>query len=206
MLSGEIGFNTYIVSPRSENVEQLLNRVEEAIHYPLLERDDGVLGNRDELGANLTAARSDVAVPDIVLTLQVRNAVFGIQRVHLERRGVDQEARADELIVLMVVTQYVAHILTQKALDALAELLHAFDVRLLHAPRAIVRVRTPGLKPLDLLFDPEIPRDIGNQIANRRKGVHRFYDHRHIQVEIAQPRHTHQLRHAIDLGGTRSAL
>ena len=73
--------------------------------------------------------------------LQLRDAVLGVQRVHLQRRRVDQEARADELVVLVVVAQHVADVLAQEALDALAELLHALDVFLLHAPGAVRRVR-----------------------------------------------------------------
>ena len=36
--------------------------------------------------------------------------------------------------------------------------------------------------------------------------MHRLHDHRHVQVDIAQPGHAHQFRHAVDLGGTRAAL
>ena len=48
--------------------------------------------------------------------------------MHLERGGVDEEARADELVVLVVIAQDVADVLAQEALDALAEFLHAIDV------------------------------------------------------------------------------
>ena len=40
-------------------------------------------------------------------------------------------------LVLVVIAQHVAHVLAQKALDALPEFLHAVDVLLLHAPRAV---------------------------------------------------------------------
>ena len=68
------------------------------------------------------------------------SAVLGVERVHLERGRVDQEARADELVVHVVVAQDVADVLAQEALDALAELLHAVDVLLRHAPGAVGRV------------------------------------------------------------------
>ena len=69
--------------------------------------------------------------------LQVGSAIGGVERVHLQRGRVDEEARADELVVLVVIAQDVAHVLAQEALDALAELLHAIDVLLLHPPGAV---------------------------------------------------------------------
>jgi len=39
--------------------------------------------------------------------------------VHLQRRRVDEEARADELLMLVVVAEDVADVLAQEALDAL---------------------------------------------------------------------------------------
>ena len=56
-----------------------------------------------------------------------------------------------------------------------------------------------GWKLLDRLLDAEIPGDVRHQIADRREGVHGLDDHRHVQVQLAQPRHAHQLRHAVDL-------
>ena len=85
-----------------------------------------------------------------MLLLQVRHAVLGVERVHLQRRRVDQEPRADELVVLVVVAQDVAHVLAQEALDALAELLHAVDVLLLHPPGAVGGVGLARLERLDL--------------------------------------------------------
>ena len=61
--------------------------------------------------------------------------VRGVERVHLERGGVDEEPRADEPLELAVIAQDVAHVLAQEALDALAELLHAVDVALLTCAR-----------------------------------------------------------------------
>ena len=51
-------------------------------------------------GHTFGAALGDVAVADAVLVLEVREAVRGVERMHLERRGVDEEARPDELVVL----------------------------------------------------------------------------------------------------------
>ena len=76
-----------------------------------------------------------------------------------------------------MLAQHVADILAQKTLDALAKFLHAVDVRLRHAPRAIGCIGRTGLELLDLLFHPEIPRDVGHQIADQRKGFHRLDSH-----------------------------
>src|SRR6185369_4459282 len=83
-----------------EHPQEPGERIVEAIDDPLLERNDRVVRDRDLLGADLGAALRDVAVADAVLLLQVDHAVRGIQRMHLERRGIGEEARADELAVL----------------------------------------------------------------------------------------------------------
>ena len=78
--------------------------------------------------------------PMLCLFFRSADAILRIERMHFERRGVDQKARADELLVLVMLAQNVAHVLAQEALDALAEFLHAVHVHLLHAPRAVRRV------------------------------------------------------------------
>ena len=80
-------------------------------------------------------------------SLRALQAVAGIERIHLQLRRVDQEARTDEFLVQVVIAQHVAHVLAQEALDALAEFLDAVDVGLLHAPRAVGGV---GLARLEL--------------------------------------------------------
>src|SRR5687767_10393968 len=72
-------------------------RIVKTIDHPLLEWNDRVLGDGDVFGADGRAASGDVAVADAVLLLQVREPVFGIDGIHLERRVVQQKTRADEL-------------------------------------------------------------------------------------------------------------
>ena len=48
----------------SEDVQELLKRVEILIHHALLQRDDGVLGDGYEFRTDLAAARGDVAKTD----------------------------------------------------------------------------------------------------------------------------------------------
>ena len=73
----------------------------------------------------------------LFLSFRSASAIVGVERMHLERRCIDEEARPDELLVLVVIAQHVADVLAQEALDALAEFLHAIDVALLHPPRAV---------------------------------------------------------------------
>ena len=51
-----------------------------------------------------------------------------------------------KLVLRVVVAQHVADVLAEEALDALAELLHAVDVVLLHAPGAVRASGGCGLK------------------------------------------------------------
>src|SRR5579859_3126110 len=110
-------------------------RVEVHVVHALLERDDCVVGAVDVLGAHLLAALGDVAVADAGMSLQQRPAVEHVAWVHLQARDPDHEPRPVVLLLAVVVAQDVADVLAQKALDALAELEHAVDVLLLHAPR-----------------------------------------------------------------------
>ena len=140
------------------------------------------------------------------LVLQIADAVLGVERMHLQRGRVDQEARADELLVHVVVAQDVADVLAQEALDALAELLHAVDVGLLHAPGA---VGASGLRGLNCLIffltrkfqETSVTRSlisgkvcIGSTVTGWSSG------------RSIQPRHAHQRGHAVDLGRARAAL
>ena len=181
-------------------------RIVEPIDDALLERDDRVVGDRDVLGAHLRAAVRDVAVPDAVLVFQRLEPVLGVERVHLERRGVDEEARPDELGVQRVIAQDVADVLAQEALDALAELLHAIDVGLRHAPRAVRRVRRPRLERLDRLLDLVVPRHVGDEIPDQRERLHRLERDRLVERELVETRHAHQPRVPVHLRRARPAL
>src|SRR2546430_15235725 len=125
--------------------------------------------------------------------------------MHLQRGGVDKVARANKLGVLVVLAQDVTDVLAKEALDALAKLLHALDVNLLHAPRSVRRVGGTGPELLDCLLDGKVPGYVGNQVADGGKRVHGFEDHGHVQVEVAEPGHAHELWYSVDFGGTRPA-
>ena len=93
---------------------------------------------------------------------QFIDPILGIQRMHLERGDVDQKARPDELIVHPMIAQHVTDILTEKTFDAFSKLLHAIDIRLLHAPGAVRRIWWTRLKGFDSLFNMKVPGNIGD--------------------------------------------
>ena len=63
--------------------------------------------------------------------LQILEPVLRIEGVHLQRGDIDEKTRTDELLVLLMFAQNVAHVLAQEAFDALAKFLDAVDVFLL---------------------------------------------------------------------------
>ena len=105
-----------------------------------------------------------------------------------------------------MLAQHVAHVLTQKALDALAEFLHAFDVGLEDAPCSVRRVRMARRERLDAQLCAKIPRHIGDEVPDGREGPHGLDGDGLGKVELVQTRHAHQPRMAVDFGRARSAL
>src|SRR6266404_7792135 len=96
-------------------------RIVKIIHDPFLQRDDPVVGDLNVLRANFRATFGDVAVADPVRRAQFFEAILGIERMHLERGGVNEKARADEFVVLAMVAQDVADVLAKEALDTFPE-------------------------------------------------------------------------------------
>src|SRR5438552_14875372 len=147
------------------------------VHHALLEWNDRVVGYRDVLRADLGAALRNVAITDAVRLLQFPGAIFHVQWVHLQRGGVNQKARPDELVVLLMLAQHVADILAEETFYAFAEFLHAVHIRLSHAPGAVRRVGRTRLERLDLFLHPEVPRNVTDQVPDARKGLHRLDGH-----------------------------
>src|SRR5690606_36283471 len=96
-------------------------------------------------------------------------------------------------------------ILAQEALDALPELHDAVDVLLVHDPGAVVVVGGAGLERLDALLDLVVPRHVRDEVADRRERPERLDGDGPVLGQVAQPRHAHQLRLAVDLGRARAA-
>ena len=131
--------------------------------------NDCVVGDLDVFGTHLCAALGDVAHTDARLVLGEPASVVGVEWVHVEL-GVAQEVpRAGKCwLVLLVVTYDVANGLAEPALDALAELLAALDVLLLH-PVVAVLVPWDGCKRRDRLSLLVVERHIGDQVTDDRE-------------------------------------
>ncbi len=118
----------------------------------------------------------------------------------------NEKPRADELVVLVVVPQDVAHVLAQEALDALAEFLNAIGIFLSHSPGPVRSVGLSRLKRLDPHLHLVVPRHVRHQILDARERLHRLDDDGGIGGQVVEARHAHEFGHAVDLGGTRPAL
>src|SRR6476661_286712 len=101
----------------ADQPHQRMQRVEVPVDDALLQGDDRVVGDGDVLGADLGAALGDVAVADPHRLLDLAGTIDGVEGMHLERRGVDEVARAGEGLVKVVVAQDVADVLAEEALD-----------------------------------------------------------------------------------------
>src|ERR1700687_3289111 len=177
-----------------------------AVGHALLQGDDAVVGDVDVLRADLGAALGDVAEPDARVVVQEPGAIHGVERVHLERGGLDEEARAREgLLLLLVVADDVADVLAQEALDALVELLGAIDV-LLHHPVLAVRVRRLEPQRRDLLGLHVVVGDVGDQVPDQGEGPDGGHRDRLTLGEYVHAGHAHEPRLAIDLRAARAAL
>lgn len=204
--SPQSGVSTHCVQNRArqclsrlEHPKQPRDWIVELVDDALLHWDDRIVGNADVLGADFRATLSNVAVSDAVALLEIAHAILGIQRVHLKRRVVHDEAGADEFIVLVMVAQDMADILAEETLDALSELLHSIDIHLEHRPRTICIVGLSRLERLDLLLDAEVPTDIGHQIPDGRERLDRLNSHFGIGWQRVHARHAHEARLPVDL-------
>ena len=83
--------------------------------------------------------------------------------MHFQCCAENEKSGSDKLFVLVMISQYVTDILTQKALNALPELLDTFDILLLHVPGTIGIVRFPRCKRFDLLFRSIVMRNVSDQ-------------------------------------------
>src|SRR5438046_10487970 len=88
--------------------------------------------------------------------------------MHFQTRDAHKEAWASELLYLLVIAQHVANVLTEKAFNALAKLLHAIDLALIHLPFHV----WPGCERRNLFVDAVIPGNVGDEILQHRKALH----------------------------------
>jgi hypothetical protein len=111
------------------------------VHYPFFEWNYCVICNCDTFWAHVRAALRDVAVAYAMVVSKVFQSALVIERVHLERRAINEQAGPNEMVVQRVLAQDMADILAEKTFDALPKLLHSIDVLLRHSPCSVGRVR-----------------------------------------------------------------
>src|SRR6266702_6150205 len=191
--------------PPEELPAQPQERIVVAVHDPFLERNDPVVGDLDLLRADVGAAARDVAEAGPELPPDDRDAISGVERVHLERGEADHEARPHERVLARLVPQHVADILAQVALDALAELLDPVHVLLHHAIRPIGGPwPRPERREAPVLL--VVPGDVRHQILDDREGLHGLDRDGLGGRELVHARHARQPGPAIDLHAARAAL
>src|SRR5438128_2274677 len=113
--------------PRTEDAKELSERIVHLVDHPFFQRDDRVVGDVDLFRTDPGAALGDVAVPDAMQLLELPGPLFDVERVHLQRRDVGDDARADGRLGRLVLTDPVAQLLAEEASHALAGVLHALD-------------------------------------------------------------------------------
>src|SRR5437762_5045781 len=176
------------------------------VDHPLLERDDGVVRDRDRLRTDLGATLRDVAIADPARFAEIGAAVRLVERVHLVHRGAHEKRGAHELGVLAVRAQHVTYVLAEEALDALAKFLRPLDLVLIHAPGTIRRVGGAGLERGDPLVDFVVPGHVSHEVLDHGERFHRRHRDRLAGLIVRYPRHAHQPRLAVDLGGAGPAF
>src|SRR5487761_1257562 len=98
-----------------------------------------------------------------------------------------------------------ADVLTQEALDALAELHHPLDVFLQHPPwLAAGYVLLAGCKWRYLLVHLVVPADVRDQVLDDGERFHG--PHGHLAPVLGNRRLAHEAWKAVDLRGARPAL
>src|SRR5215218_1512932 len=86
--------------------------------------------------------------------------------MHLQPLVAHEEARACELLVLVVGPQHVADVLAHKALDALLRLVEALDVLLVHGEGRLLARGEGCYPPGDLV----VPVDVRDQVLYYAEG------------------------------------
>src|SRR5699024_5940241 len=177
-----------------------------AVCDPFLEGNQGVVGDLDVFRAHLRAALGDVAVAHAELFLGDLAPVGGVPGMHLQFGHAHEVTGPGEVfLVLLVVTDHVAHVVAQEALDAFAELLAALDIFLLHTEVTGCGIRGRGERG-DLACLVIVEGHIAHQVPYDGEGLEGDDRDDLVGLEDAHPGHAGQPWHAVDLHRTRAAL
>src|SRR5258708_33231665 len=122
--------------------------------------------------------------------------------MHFEASDANEETRAGELFLFVVLAKNMTNVLTQEAFDAFAKLLDAIDIQLRDFPFHSLA----GLEGRDFAVDTIVPGNVGDKVFDAREGFHGQDDNGLVQREIVHARFAGQARTPVDFGGTRTAL
>src|SRR5262249_48276635 len=90
--------------PRNESSKQFPQWIEEAIDNSFLERNDGVIGDRDAFRTNLSTTLCDTAQSNPELRFQILQSIAHVQRVHFQGRDMNEESWTNELFLHVMLT------------------------------------------------------------------------------------------------------
>jgi len=190
------------VLPAADLAEEHGQRIVEFVHHALFERDDSVVGDANLLGTDLRATFGDVAKTEAELILEKAGAVEGVEGMHFETGDSNEEARAGEMLLLVVFAKDMAHILAEKAFDALSKLLHAVHIELRDFPfDAGARSESR-----DFPVDTVVPGNVGDKVFDSGKGFHGEDGDGLVLRELVHARLTSQARAAVDFSGAGATL
>jgi len=122
--------------------------------------------------------------------------------MHFEAGDSNEETRAGELFLLVVLAKNVTNVLAEKAFDALAKLLDAVHIQLRDFPFHSLT----GLEGRDFAVDTIVPGNVGDKVFNAGEGPHWQDGDRLVLREIIHARFAGQAGPPVDFGGTRPAL
>src|ERR1700687_3956576 len=122
--------------------------------------------------------------------------------MHFEAGDSNEEARASELLFLVVFAKDMADILAEKAFDALAKLLDAVNIELGDFPFHSLA----GFEGRDFAVDTIVPGNVGDKVFDPGKGFHGEDGDGLVLREIVHARFAGEARAAVDFRGARAAL
>lgn len=150
------------------------------------------------LRAYFRAALGDVTGANSSVFFEKRPSVRGVQRVHFKGSESHHVPWSEEDVFALTVTEHMANVLAQEALDAFAKLLDAIDVDLLH-PQRFGASFIGKSERFDLLRNFVVPTDVGNEVFDYRKRFDRRHDDRLILRQFVDSSFAQQLRFSVDL-------
>jgi hypothetical protein len=190
------------VLPAADLAEEHGQRIVEFVHDALFERDDGVVGDANLLGTDLRATFGDVAKTKAELILEKASAVECVEGMHFETGDSNEEARASELLLLVVFAKDVTDILAEKAFDALTKLLDTVHIQLRDSPIHALA----GFEGRNFAVDTIVPGNVGDKVFNSGKGFHGQDGDGLVLREFVHARFAGQAGTTVDFRGAGAAL